>query len=237
MFLLAICCLAIFGTVDTFGGAAWISADGYNFSVYCRPDGSGDPLSDCYDWYGNNTDGTIYVKVQEGPDWNDPPIAGIPPEHVRLYIGPWGYAGPLFWHTSLLCTEGWPVGENPYICADDVTDAAGVTTFSGPICLAGNTEEHSDWFFVEVYIEAEDRWVKAEMRDHFHFGMSFRSPNLNYSTDTIVNLTDVILFAGMYYNSVYDAMIDFDNDGNEDLTDIVLLQTANTTSCQNCPCP
>jgi hypothetical protein len=104
-----------------------------------------------------------------------------------------------------------PGGSN----ADADTDINGQTTFTNPL-FAG-----CQGTGVVVVINSQALTQPA-------LNMLFNSPDEN--CDKIVNLTDVVLFAGDYYGS-YNYRSDFYWDGVLNLSDIVLLAQNLQTAC------
>jgi hypothetical protein len=100
--------------------------------------------------------------------------------------------------------------------ADQSTDINGYTTFSQALfagcCGSG--------FIVKINGAALNQAPFAQMK--------VNSPDMN--CDLIVNLTDVVLFAGNYYGS-YDYCADFYWDGVLNLSDIVVLAQNVGTTC------
>jgi hypothetical protein len=99
--------------------------------------------------------------------------------------------------------------------ADANTDANGQTTFSGAL-FAGS------WGAGAVIVINGDALTQAPL------DFLFNSPDMDGSL--VVNLTDVVLFAGVYYGA-YEYAADFYWDGVINLSDIVLLAQGQGATC------
>ena len=99
--------------------------------------------------------------------------------------------------------------------ADANTDANGQTTFSGAL-FAGS----SGAGLIVV--------INGDPLEQGPLDFLFNSPDMN--GDLLVNLTDVVLFAGVYYGE-YDYSADYYWDGNINLSDIVLLAQGQGATC------
>ena len=99
--------------------------------------------------------------------------------------------------------------------ADANTDANGQTTFSGAL-FAG---KFGDGLVVVI---------NGDALSQAPLNFKFNSPDIN--GDLVVNLTDVVLFAGVYYG-VYEYLADFYWDDVINLSDIVLLAQGQGSAC------
>ena len=99
--------------------------------------------------------------------------------------------------------------------ADQNTDTNGQTTWTNPMYAGG----HGTGLVVMVI---------GEPLEHPPLDYLFNSADIN--ADLIVNLTDVVIFASVYWVG-YDWIMDFNNDGTLNLTDIVFLAMALGTEC------
>jgi len=99
--------------------------------------------------------------------------------------------------------------------ADANTDANGQTTFSGALFAGFNGAG-----LVVV--------INGDALEQQPLDFLFNSPDMN--GDLVVNLTDVVLFAGVYYGA-YEYAADFYWDGVINLSDIVLLAQGQGATC------
>jgi hypothetical protein len=98
--------------------------------------------------------------------------------------------------------------------ADQDTDINGDTTFTNAMFAGGSGSG--------AIVIVNGSVINAPLN------ILFNSPDIN--GDLVVNLTDVILFAGDYYGA-YNYRSDFYWDGNLNLSDIVILAVHNTHVC------
>jgi hypothetical protein len=115
-----------------------------------------------------------------------------------------GYLATDLWLDAngiVLCTDGSD--------ADADTDVNGITTWTGALAAGGCSDDGST-----------NVWVNGSSLLQAPLSILMNSPDMN--GDLIVNLTDVVLFAG-FYNGAYAYCADFYWDGILNLSDIVLL--------------
>jgi hypothetical protein len=176
------------------------TAAGARVSVYTLPSGGGHGLNDCYLSGGTKTDATITLTLV---DSNGDGIYLYPACDMWLESSLGGLA---------LCEGG--------SCADGGTDYDGVTTFSNPV-FGGKQTTPGGGELCQVIINGSA--LAGPGMD-----IQFNSPDVN--GDLIVNLTDVVLFAGDYYGA-YAYRSDFYFDGTVNLSDIVLLAQGSGAAC------
>jgi len=102
--------------------------------------------------------------------------------------------------------------------ADGPTNVNGQATFSGPLQAGGWGEGLVVWVGGVV-----DSPLSQTPLDYL-----FNSPDMNL--DLIVNLTDIVLFAQIYFEA-YDYQADYYYDGVINLSDIVLLAQGSGGAC------
>lgn len=94
--------------------------------------------------------------------------------------------------------------------ADGPTDVNGQTTFTGSPCAGGCSDDNS----TNVYISPHGVLTQPGLP------IWFNSPDMN--CDFVVNLSDVVIFAGIFYGT-YDYCADFYCDGLINLSDVVVF--------------
>jgi hypothetical protein len=102
--------------------------------------------------------------------------------------------------------------------ADKNTDAAGMTTISGPIVGGGSTQAG-----LRVY-------ASGLAIDTSPLPISVNSPDIN--RDLWVDIADLGPFAVDYINGHYDYEIDFNGDGAENLVDLGIFVMHNGMGCR-----
>jgi hypothetical protein len=174
--------------------ATTVAAD--TVSVLVVPGGSGSALNSSYGFgTGPIINATIEVWLRDA--------TGTP-----IYLYPFA---DIWLETEAKAMVLCPGGST----ADQSTDIAGYTTFSGQLfagcCGSG----------MIVVVNGTALAQPA-------FNMLVNSPDMN--CDLVVNLTDVVLFSQIYYGT-YDYCADYYWDGLLNLSDIVLLAQGNGSSC------
>ncbi|MCK9995871.1 MAG: hypothetical protein KAH56_06300 [Candidatus Krumholzibacteria bacterium] len=178
-------------------------------SMFLVPNGSGTPLSGCFDSSGNTVNALINVTLRDG---NNMVAANVPASSVRLeYLN-----SPLAW-----CSSSWypPPAHAPNL-ADAASNAAGQTMFSLAYHGGG-------WIMAPIQVwvlEVTGAWTPIPTV----LNVFFNSADIN--GDLVVNLIDVSLFAGDYYSGT-QYRSDFNFDGAINLTDVNILATHYGTSC------
>ncbi len=174
--------------------------DPTDVSVFTVPDGSGDPLSNCFLLGARRTDATISLQMVD--DEGDP-VPDIPAEDMWLETTEGGL---------VLCPDG--------SIADGPTDQDGRTTFSSPVCGGGASDPTVD----------EVTAITVGGCTHYHPGRTilFNSPDLN--GDLVVNLSDIILFARIYWGE-YSYAADFYWDGQVNLSDLAMMIGTRGRTC------
>jgi len=133
-------------------------------SVFTVPDGSGDPLCDCYLFGGQKTDATIELILM---DQDGNPVPYFPAEEMWLATMQDGL---------VRCSHG-SIADNP-------TDQDGRTTFSGPIYGGGASDPERGEYSV-IVVAGCASYDPGRI-------ILFNSPDLN--GDLKVNLSDVVCY-------------------------------------------
>ena len=163
------------------------------------PDGSGPPLTEARTPTGEIVDATIHLTMVDYCNGENP-VLGFPREDMWLEsIGD----GVVF------CVGG--------SIADENTDAAGHTQWSGPLAGGGFDEGNC-----RVVINGMWAGNLAGLT------INFNSPDIN--GDRMVNLIDVSIFTQGYYEE-YEFRFDFLRDGAVNLSDISVLASAYGKTC------
>ena len=170
-------------------------------SLLCVPDGSGRPLTEARMAQGFTVDATIVVTLT---DVLANPVVGYPAEDLWLESSLGGVA---------FCGYG--------AIADGPTGPDGSTTFTAPLACGG----HSD----SVAGERLDVSVNGYVRPGESVDILINSPDLN--GDLEVDLSDTILFCGIYLGGAYDYAADYAYDGALNLSDLVLFSQALNAAC------
>jgi hypothetical protein len=199
--LMAIACAASAGQPSPTASFATIDPSiTSTVSVFVVPDGSGKALTEARTIDGQVVDATITVT------YND--VAGNPV---------FRYPGQDIWiETSLgglsACLGG--------TVSDGDTNLSGQTTITGPFRAGGTSDA--------VGGEKAKAVINGTALVGYDLDILFNSPDLN--GDLVVNLSDTIIFVGIYTGS-YDYAADFSYDGVINLSDLVLYAGALNTAC------
>jgi len=183
------------------GQSSAVMASPTPVSVFTRPDGNGQPLNACYSYGGGISDATITLVVR---DFYGTPIPFFPAEDAWLGTSSGGL---------VTCLGG--------SIADGDTDLNGETTFTNPV-FGGAASDYTGGETTVVYVDG------MPLPQPGFTDMGFNSADID--GDLLVNLTDVVFFAGVYHGA-YEYYADFCWDGLINLTDIVLLAQAMTAEC------
>lgn len=174
-------------------------------SAYTLPDGTGDPLSNAFQWDGVpghapvRVDATInYTLLYYGD-----PVYNYPREDMWLATTLGGL---------VLCPGG--------SIADRNTDEYGQTTFSQALFAGGATDPAAGEECV-VY-------VNGTVCPNDGLDIQFNSPDLN--RDLVVDLSDVVIFATIFAAG-YDYAADYYWDGTINLSDTVLMAKGLGVGC------
>jgi len=173
-------------------------------TVYCVPDGSGNPLSAAQSWGGLVVDATIQVQLIDA--WTGDPCADVPAEDIWFEC-----AGDC----QLTFCSGPPIADGP-------TNEFGQTTFSGPVAAGGHSTPDETEFVVMFSgsaLFAIPIWSG---------NLQFNSADIN--GDGVVNLADVGIFAGDYFGD-HHFRSDFYWDGTLNLSDLARLAEAMGREC------
>ncbi len=178
-------------------------------SMLLVPNGTGTPLSLCYDATGASVSAWISVTLRDAAG---APAVSIPATDVQLEA----IGSLLAW-----CSPTWypPPVHAPNL-ADGPSNAAGQTGFSLAYHGGGWIQAPT---FVWV-LEASGAWNPIPMP----LNLYFNSVDLN--GDLIVNLSDVALFASDFFTTP-QYRSDFNNDGVINLTDLTILAPHIGASC------
>ncbi len=141
---------------------------------------------------------TVTVTVIDG---NTDPIPGYPFQDIWLDDDGSG--------DIALCQGG--------SVADANTNAAGVTTISGPIAGGGWTQGGMQVYLAGVSLSGPALLIDVNSQD--------------INGDITVNLADLGDFAGDFSNGSFDFRSDFTCDGTENLADVGGFASANGESC------
>ncbi|MGD9548644.1 MAG: hypothetical protein AB7V45_14045 [Candidatus Krumholzibacteriia bacterium] len=170
-------------------------------TLFVLPDGNGDPLTAATVHGGGKMDATITLTLFDG---TMTPIFGYPAEDLWLKTD----------LNGLVLCEGGAV-------ADANTDAAGVTTWSGPLRGGGFTNPGGG--------EAMLVMVAGSPLAQPGFDIQIHSPDLN--GDLTVNLLDFTIFSADWFGP-YDVRSDFYWDDVLNLSDGILFVEGGGASCQ-----
>jgi len=170
-------------------------------SIFCVPDGSGTSFNDCYAFGGSKVDLGLTVFVL---NVNYDPIIHMPA--ASIWIGTE--------NSGLILCSGSGI-------ADDRTDMYGRAYFTGPIAGGGYSDYDAD--------EKALVYINGNALNMPGLSIYFNSADIN--GDYVVNLSDTILFTGIYFGD-YHYSADFCWDGNINLSDLVLFQSAYNASCR-----
>jgi hypothetical protein len=114
---------------------------------------------------------------------------------------------------------------NRFPIADGPTNPLGRTVFANPVCAGGYTDPAGG-----ERIRVNTAWGPLPSPP---FDIQFNSPDL--SGDLTVDLSDVVIFAGIYYGP-YEYRADYVWDGAITLSDIVVMANAIGAACaDDCP--
>jgi hypothetical protein len=178
-------------------------------SMFLVPNGSGTPLSGCYDSAGRTVNAWISVTLR---DATGAPATNVPVTDVRLeYLN-----SPLAW-----CGNNWypPPAHAPNL-ADFPSNAAGQTMFSLSYHGGG-------WVMAPTQVwvlEATGMWNPIPTL----LNVFYNSVDIN--GDLIVNLTDIGIFAGDYFLTP-QYRSDFNFDGAINLTDLSIMAANLGATC------
>lgn len=170
-------------------------------TLYVLPEGNGDPLTQATIHGGGKMAATITLNLV---DANMVPIPDYPAEDLWLKTD----------QNGLVLCEGGAV-------ADANTDAAGVTTWSGPLRGGGHTNPGSGEL-MQVIVAGQPLFQPG-------LDVQVHSPDLN--GDLIVDLMDFSLFSADWYGP-YNVRSDFYWDDVLDLSDAILFVEGGGASCQ-----
>jgi hypothetical protein len=173
-------------------------------SVYTLPDGTGDPLTECFLNGGGRADATIQVTLEVDAYLA---LAGVPAEDLWL--------APL--HGVDLVTCG-----GPPLVADGPTDADGRTSFSGAFAAGGSLGPGSNDGLLIIY-------NGLVCVDSPLLPIAINSPDI--SGDGVVDISDVVLFSATY-SGAYSYRCDFYWDGAINLVDLIQMARGFGSRCQ-----
>jgi len=170
-------------------------------SVFSLPNGSGDAMNNVYQFGGTKIDGEVLLTlVDSGMN----PIFNYPFEDLWIDSAVGSFT---------FCPGG--------TVADGNTDVNGQTTWTGTLFAGGFSETTGT-------VPALIIMVNGSALTQPPLDYRFNSADLN--ADLIVNLTDVVLFAAIYYGA-YGYEADLYWDGVINLSDIVLLAQGMGAEC------
>jgi len=178
-------------------------------SMLLEPNGTGTPLSVCYDATGAMVNAWISVTLRDAAG---SAVTNVPATDVRLEeIG-----SPLAW-----CGLNWypPPAHAPNL-ADVPSNAIGQTSFTLSYHGGG-------WIQGPIFVwvlEASGAWNPIPMPVNTYFN------SVDINGDLLVNLTDVTLFTADFFGAP-QYRSDFNNDGAINLTDLTLLAPHIGASC------
>lgn len=179
-------------------------------SVMIVPDGSGFPLSNCFERGGTQlTSGKITVTLV---DSGGNVVPAYPPNWITLEE----MTSPLVWCRNV---ANPPTANCPNY-ADLPTDAAGQTTFT--LSYYGGSQVQSPtnvWVFVPT-----SGWFSIPITGN----VSFNSPDIN--GDLLVNLTDIAIFA-MDFFGPYNYRSDFNYDQLVAIVDLAMFAPHLNKAC------
>jgi len=183
------------------------------YSMFLVPDGSGTPLTSCFEWGGIIGDATITVIVR---DDSGAIVAGVPADYVRLEQ----LESSLVWCDDTL----YPADSTMPNRADGPSDEAGVMTFSTSY-LGGSWDEAPTyvWLWQEFPLPGAWYTVGGDLC------ISYNSADI--SGDLVVNLTDLTLFAIDFYADEYTYQSDFNYDGEINLIDLTMFAPTMGAEC------
>ena len=179
-------------------------------SIYVLPDGSGIPLSQSYGSITSPITATIVVTLF---DASGLPVPGVYNREIRLEY----QNSNMSW-----CSDSfYPPPPHAANCADSDTNVAGQTTFT----LAyhgGGAQFQSCRVWV---LEANGLYMPIPQT----LAVSMNSPDI--TGDLVVNLSDIVAFAGDLQGGVAPYRSDFAWDGVINLTDMVIFSQALGVTC------
>ncbi|MFH2052901.1 MAG: hypothetical protein ABIK96_10595 [bacterium] len=170
-------------------------------TLFVLPDGNGDPLTEATVHGGGKMNATIALTLLDGAMV---PIPGYPAEDLWLETD----------QNGLVLCEGGAV-------ADANTDAAGVTTWSGPLRGGG--------FTAPLAGERMQVLVAGSPLVQPGFDIQVHSPDLN--GDLTVNLTDFSIFSADWFGP-YNVRSDFYWDDVLNLSDGILFVEGGGATCR-----
>jgi hypothetical protein len=173
-------------------------------SLFCSPNGAGNPFTEAFNQFGDQVDGTLTIILYDDmPPWGEP-VANFPSEDIWLM----DIDGDL-----AVCPGG-------SIC-DQNTDPDGMTFWSNPL-LAGHHAEPVGGNQVAIVING---WVldSPALSD-------FRINSADLNGDLWVSLHDVVLFTEIYFGP-YAYEGDFHWDGVVNLSDLAAFTRTYGTQC------
>ena len=173
-------------------------------SLFCLPDGTGNPPIEAFNALGQTVDGTLTITLySEIPPWGDP-VPNYPREDIWL-MDDFGQLA--------VC----PGGSIP----DANTDAQGRTSWTLPMELGGHAEPGGD----------NRLGISISGWDLYSPGLDdFRLNSSDLDGNRVVNLSDVVLFTRGFYGP-YDYSCDFRWDGTVNLSDLALLASSLGAAC------
>jgi hypothetical protein len=176
-------------------------------SLFCLPNGLGDPLTQAFAFGGQQVDARVRFQAMNAQNM---PIVGLPVERMWLE----NLVGNLY-----LCPP------NPLRFASVAsmpTDPAGITEFTGPIFAGGYTGPGQP---LQVFVEWANGLVVPIPPN---LNISLNSPDLN--GDGVVNLGDVVIFTQDFFGP-YNYRSDFFWDGVLNLSDVARMSQGLNTVC------
>jgi|GEM_PF-1212842 len=173
-------------------------------SLFCLPDGSGNPFTEAYNSLGQKVDGTLTLTLYDDFPPRGDPVPDFPREDIWLMD---------LQGTLVSCPGGLIPAAN--------TDANGMTHWEQPALAGGRVDPGSGngWtvFVVGWTLDAPGL-------------IEFRANSADLDGNLAVTLTDVWLFTQAFFGP-YDYAADFRWDGVVNLSDLALLAGSLEASC------
>ena len=180
-------------------------------SIYCVPDGSGNPLTTAFTYGGNVVDGTVWVRLSIG----NLRVADVPAEDILLVPGGDAYH---------LC------GEEGAVCGTGTTDADGEMALTGPIAGGGHADPSGEGARIVVDTRVLNRRYQATSEP---FPLYMNSSDI--TADGVVDILDVVALAEdqakLYDEGIYSYRSDLNWDGEIDQIDADMLGDAYGGAC------
>jgi len=177
-------------------------------SVFTAPDGSGQPLSNCYVLGGALTNATITLTLLDNMG---SPVVNYSYEDLWLETSLGGLQ---------LCTNG--------SVADANTDVNGQTTFSGAIS-GGGQSDYSSGELTQVFVDGFPLTSSPGLEIYFNSG--------DLNGDLRVDLCDIVFFVSQFYAGSNPYSMDFYWDATFNLSDIALMAQVIALQCPGSPAP